>query len=240
MRLPGDLFLWRPVAPAQHRGAVHGRAESSRFGPARSGFGSSLAGASALKRRAQHGHVPPCSATRVTSGSIVGISARSQTSQGLCSAPDTSAPQAWQESARTSWWRVGLGWSKAMGAGMGLGLALGNRGQRRLVPLGRRQARIVRRLGRQAELGFQPRDPRRQTRILGHQGGIPDHQRPDPLQQRDEIRASLSVGSAGAFTPPLIHRPAPPSSRKCDLGFHPGATRPARVPEQSLARYHVR
>ena len=71
--------------------------------------GSKPSGGSALKRLAQHGQWPPCSDTRVTSGSIVGISTRLQTSQGLCSAPDTSAPQAWHDIASTSWWRVGLG-----------------------------------------------------------------------------------------------------------------------------------
>ena len=53
------------------------------------------------------------------------------------------------------------------GVGLGLGLRLGR--LRRLLALRRRNARIVRRLGRKAQLGLQFRDPRRQRRHLRHQ-----------------------------------------------------------------------
>ncbi len=77
--------------------------------------------------------------------------------------------------------RVGV--KQAMGAGMRLGLALQDRGQRRLLTLRRRQARVVRRLGRQAELGFQFSHPRHQRGVQRHQGGVLCRQHLDPLQQ---------------------------------------------------------
>src|SRR5437867_945888 len=88
--------------------------------------GSSPAGGSALKRLAQHGHTPPCSDTRVTSGSILGISTRSYSSQTVCLTPDTSAPQPWQTAARTARFEVGLGCSGRCAPRCGLAFAFGN------------------------------------------------------------------------------------------------------------------
>ena len=52
------------------------RMKVRRFGPNGEPGGRS-AGAAALKRRRQHGQIPPCKDTRVTSGVIAGISIRS-------------------------------------------------------------------------------------------------------------------------------------------------------------------
>ena len=77
---------------------------------------------------------------------------------------------------------------QAMRAGVRLGLALGDRRQRRLLPRRRRQARVVRRLRRQAEFGFQLSDTR-------HKGSVLRHEHLDPLQQGSD--QGILVGGRG-------------------------------------------
>ncbi|MDO8358981.1 MAG: hypothetical protein Q7T08_02955 [Devosia sp.] len=98
--------------------------KARRFGP-NGDPGSSPAGGSALKRLQQQGHTPPCSDTRVTSGSILGISMRSYCSHTICATPDTSAPQPLQVAARTSRLEVGLGCSGRCAPRCGLAFAFG-------------------------------------------------------------------------------------------------------------------
>src|SRR5271169_3230672 len=81
--------------------------------------GSSPAGASPLKRRAQQGQTPACRLTRVISGAIGGISIRSYTSQGACGLFETSAPQCPQTWARMSCRCVGLGCNGRCAPGCG-------------------------------------------------------------------------------------------------------------------------
>lgn len=88
-----------------------------------------------------------------------------------------------------------IGVQQAMGAWMWLGLALGQAGPRRLLSGGRRQARVVRRLVRQAELGLQFRHP-------CHQGRVLRHQRLDPRQKGGDQR--ILVGRVSGRRHPIL------------------------------------
>jgi hypothetical protein len=70
--------------------------------------GARPSGAAALNVPPQHGHVPPCRTTRVTSGTIGGISTWSDVSIAACAAADTSAAQCGHIRTHTVSTRVGV------------------------------------------------------------------------------------------------------------------------------------
>ena len=103
--------------------------------------------------------------------------------------------------------RVGV--KRPVRAGMGLGFCLGRRGRRRLLPLRRRQARIVRRLGRLPEFGLQFRHSRRENLNLLRQRLDRLGLRPDQVDQRFLVQSSqrFTIHPNGeSVTVPAVNR----------------------------------
>ena len=70
------------------------------------------------------------------------------------------------------------------GVRLALAIALGRCRRRRLLPLARRRARIIRRLGRQAQFRFKFGDARQQRLALPGQRGYRFRLRQDQTDQR--------------------------------------------------------
>jgi hypothetical protein len=81
------------------------------------------------------------------------------------------APAALADKSRHDPHRGRVGMERAMRPGVRIGLGLGRGSLRRLLTLRRRNAGIVGRLRRQAQLGLEFGDPSRQRRHLTHQRG---------------------------------------------------------------------
>ena len=143
-------------------------AKARRLGP-KGEPGSNPAGGTALKRRAQHGQTPLCG---VGDDHDVSACRRLNHGRDVGSAVRTMLGPHIQRAGR-------IRMQFPVRSPVRLAFRLSRRFPRSLVPLARRQARIVRRLRRLAQLGFEPSHPFPQLCVLGYQ-------RIDPLNQRQD------------------------------------------------------
>ena len=101
-----------------------------------------------------------------------------------------------------------------MRPGVRIGLGLRLRGRRRLLAFRGRKAGVVRRLGRQAQLGFQFGHPRRQRRDLRHQPG--DQRILLVMREKGKVGAAGHAPVDSDSSPPRQPFPTPESIRRTD------------------------